>query len=92
MGGVQGCVGGGRDVWVVCAECKTTAGHWPISNHFSKMADHDSSMVHSLCTYSQSNSSGKMSGYFNFFPFCTLYVYVRNVEMCGGMWGCVGGV
>ena len=39
-------------------ECKITAGHWPISDHFSKMADQNFSMVHSLCTHDQSNSWG----------------------------------
>jgi len=33
------------------AECKITAGHWPISSHFSKMAIQNFSMVHSLCTH-----------------------------------------
>ena len=38
------------------SECKITAGHWPISDHFSKMANQNCSMVHSLCTHGQSNS------------------------------------
>jgi len=33
------------------AGCKITAGHWPISDHFSKMANQIFSMVHSLCSY-----------------------------------------
>jgi len=50
------------------AECKITAGHWLISDHFSKMANQNFSMVRSLCTHGQSNSSriGKMTDHFKF--------------------------
>ena len=50
------------------AECKITAGHWPISNHFSKMANQNFSMVHSLYVHGQSNSRriGKMADHFKF--------------------------
>ena len=40
-----------RCVWSVHAECRITAGHWPISDHFSKMANQNLSMVYSLCTH-----------------------------------------
>ena len=45
-----------RYVWAIewYAECKITAGHWPFSNHFSKMAYQNFSVVHSLCTNGQS--------------------------------------
>ena len=49
-------------------ERKITAGHWPISDHLSKMANQNFSMVHSLCTHGQSNSSriGNMADHFKF--------------------------
>ena len=41
---------------------------WPISNHFSKMANQNFGMVHLLCTHGQSNSwrIGKMADHFKF--------------------------
>ena len=32
--------------WSGTAECKITAGHWPISSHFSKMANQDINTLH----------------------------------------------
>ena len=53
--------------WRWSTECKITAGHWPISNHFSKMANQNFSMVHSLCTHGQSNCKNwKMADHFKF--------------------------
>ena len=60
-------------LWCLPTECKITAGHWPISNHFSKMANQNFSMVHSLCTHGQSNSQ-KWPSISNFL-FCTLFLY-----------------
>ena len=36
---------------IIVAECKITAGHWPISDHFSKMVDQNFSMVHWHCIH-----------------------------------------
>ena len=45
-----------------------TAGHWPISDHFSKIANQNFSMVNSICTHGRSNSwrFGKMVQIFYF--------------------------
>ena len=49
-------------------ECNITAGHWPMSDHFSKMANQNFSTVHSLCTHGQLNSRriGKMADHLKF--------------------------
>ena len=79
------------------AERKITAGHWPISNHFSKMANQNFSMVHSLCTHGQSNSStvGKWPNISNFL-FCTpvmasMSVYIASQFCCTNTCQVLGG-
>ena len=67
-------------------ECKITAGHWLISNHFSKMANQNCSMVHSLCTHGQSNSwgIGKMADNLKFL-ICTLW-HMVNMGVASAQW------
>jgi len=42
----------------VYAYCKITAGHWPISDCFPKMANQNFTMVYSLRTHGQQNLCG----------------------------------
>ena len=55
------------------AECKITAGHWPISSHFSEMANQNFSVVHSLCTHVPIKFM-KNGRQFQVSLFCTLHV------------------
>jgi len=56
------------------AECKTTAGHWPISDHFSKVDNQTFSMVHLLCTHdNQIHEELKKWPTISNFIFCILH-------------------